>query len=101
MPNVVVQTIVSATMNAAAAAKAGLQRAVIHNKSGKSNAVGTTATHSSRGNKTMSPLVMVSITHTTPPSKTSFRGGGSRAADASPIRSGATVMMPSASDANQ
>ena len=32
---------------------------------------------------------------------TSLRGGGSRAAEASPINSGATVTMPSASDANQ
>src|SRR5690242_7844634 len=101
MPNVVAQTSVSATMNAAAAAKTGLQRAVTHSNNGNSDAVGTTATHSSRGNRTSNPLTMVSITRIAAPSKTSLRGGGSRIAAVSPIRNGATVIMPSASAINQ
>src|SRR6187551_3185450 len=101
MPNVVVQTTVSATMNAAAAAKIELQRALTHNSRGKSDAVGTTATHGSRGNKTTRPLTMVSITSTATPSMTSLLRGGSRSAWTSPINSGATVIMPSPSDANQ
>ena len=80
MPNVVVQTTVSATMNAAAAAKTDLQRALTHNSRGKSEAVGTTATHGSRGNKTTRPLTMVSITNTAAPSITSLRRGRSRTA---------------------
>src|SRR5262245_40232078 len=101
MPNVVVQTTASATTNAAAAAKTGLQRAATHNNRGKIDAGGTTATHSSRGSKTMSPLTTVTIATATPPSMASLSGGGSRITATSPIRSGATVIMPKASDANQ
>jgi hypothetical protein len=35
------------------------------------------------------------------PSMISWRGGGSRTASARPITTGATVIMPTASDANQ
>ena len=101
MSNVVVQTTVSATMKAPAAAKTGLQRAVTHNSSGKNNPAGRTAIHGSRGNKTMIPLAMMSTTSTAAPSLTSLCGGGSRTAAPSPIRSGAIVTMPSASDRSQ
>ncbi len=67
-------------MNAAAAAKIDLQRALTHNNRGKSDAVGTTATHGSRGNRTTRALTMVSIASTALPSIISLRGGGSRSA---------------------
>src|SRR5208282_491499 len=101
MPNVVAQTIVKATINAAAAAKTGLQRAASHSSSGKNAAMGTTAAQDCRGKKIMTPHRKLSAPSATAPSITSLRGGGSRATETSPINSGATVTMPSASDANQ
>ena len=92
---------VSATMNATAAAKTGLQRAVTHNNNGKNKPAGSTAIHGSRGNKTMIPLAMMSRTNIAAPSLISWCGGGSRSAETSPIKSGATVTMPIASDRNQ
>ena len=47
------------------------------------------------------PLIPVSTTSAATPSMSSLRGGGLRAAEASSIISGATVRIPSASDANQ
>jgi hypothetical protein len=54
-----------------------------------------------RGTKTTRPLRTTSATNAIPPSMTSLCDGRSRAAEASPIDSGATATMPSASDANQ
>src|ERR1700722_19547679 len=101
MPNVVVQTIVSATIKAAAAANTGLQRAASHSNSGNSAAMGTTVAQGSRGRKMMTPLNKASVASAAPPSMTSRRGGGSRADESSPISNGATVMMPRASEVNQ
>src|SRR4030081_496167 len=101
MPKVVVHTIVSATMNAAAAANTGRQRAASHSNSGNSRAIGTKVAHDSRGRKILIALVAVIATSAMAPSMASLCGGGSRTAAATPINSGATVTMPSASDANQ
>src|SRR5713226_7438882 len=102
MPKVIVQTVVSETMNAAAAANTGWQRAVSHSRIGSSRAAGRTVCHGSGGSKTMMTVITTAnATSATTPSKISLRGGGSRRALARPIASGATVMMPTASDANQ
>src|SRR5436190_9201339 len=101
MPNVVVHTIVTAMMNAAAAANICWQRAASHSNSGNSKAIGTTAVHDSCGNKTPSTLISVIATSTRAPSTASFGGGGLRTAAPIPISNGATVTMPSASDASQ
>src|SRR5262249_45380502 len=102
MPKVIVQTAVSETMNAAAAANTGWQRAVSHSRTGSSNAAGRTVCHGSGGNKTMMTIITAAnAASATTPSRISLRGGGSRRALARPITSGATVIMPMASDANQ
>src|SRR5215471_10163736 len=101
MPKVIVQTIVSETMNAAAAANTGRQRAASHSRIGNSRATGTTVSHGSGGSETMMIVITANAISATTPSMISLRGGGSRKASATPITSGATVMMPTASDANQ
>jgi hypothetical protein len=47
------------------------------------------------------PVIAASTTSAAVPSMSSLRRGGSRTAAASPITSGATATMPTASDANQ
>src|SRR4051812_37545173 len=101
MPNVVVHTIVTAMMNAAAAANIGWQRAASHSNSGNSRAIGTAVVHDPRGKKTPSALITVIATSPKAPSTASFGDGGLRMAAPIPISSGATVTMPSASDASQ
>src|SRR5260370_31438804 len=101
MPNVVVQTIVSATMKTAAAEKTGRQRAASQSNSGNSAVTDTTIVQVSRCRNMISPLIAVSVTSATTPSMRSPRGDGSRVAEARPANSGATVTMPSASEANQ
>ena len=101
IPNVVVQTIVRATMNAAAAQKTGPQRAASHSSSGNIKAIATTVAQGSRGKEITSPLTALTIMSATTPSMIALRAGGSRVAEPIPINSGATVMMPSASDVNQ
>ena len=88
-------------MKAAAAAKTGWQRAAIHNSTGNSSAIGTTVVQGSGGRAMTMTLRTMSDASATRPSMVSRRAGGSRAAEASPITSGAIVTMPSASDANQ
>ena len=63
--------------------------------------MGTTVANDTRGRKMTSVLVTVIAASAKAPSRLSFGGGGSRTAAATPISSGATVTMPSASDANQ
>src|SRR6267378_4344966 len=101
MPKVIVQMIESETMNTAAAANPGRQRAAIHTRIGNSKAIGRTVFHGSGGIKTMMMVNAANTTSATTPSTNSLRGGGSRTASARPMTSGATVMMPTASDANQ
>src|SRR5260221_8970425 len=100
MSNVVVQTIVSETVNAAAAAKTGWHRAAIHSRIGNSTAIGSTISHGG-GSETTIIVVTANVTSAAMLSTISLRGGGSRSASARPITSGATVMTPKASDANQ
>src|SRR5437763_11002893 len=101
MPKVVVQTIERLTMNAAAAAKAGRQRAASHNSGANNTATGPTFAKSSDCRKIASPLASASAATVKVPSISSARGGRSRETDASSISNGATVMIPNPSDANQ
>src|SRR5258706_4060321 len=57
--------------------------------------------HGSGGSKTIMAFIPAAAASATAPSMISLRGGGSRTALARLITSGATVMMPTASDANQ
>src|SRR5712691_10365444 len=98
MPKVIVQTIVSETMNTAAAANTGWQRAAIHSRNGNSRAGGSAGSHDSGGSKTVMAFITATTTSATMPSMISL-GGGLRRALAKPIISGATVMMPMASEA--
>ena len=101
MPNVVVKTIVSALMKAAVAAKTGWQRAASHNSIGNRSATGTTVPQSPCGRKMTNPFRMTSATSAAAPSINPRRDGGCRAAEANSMISGATVMIPRASEANQ
>src|SRR5262245_64501441 len=87
-------------MKAAAAAKTGWQRAAIHNRTGNSSAIGTTVVQGFGGNAMTMTLITMSDASAMSPSMVSLCAGGSRAAEASPITSGAIVTMPGASDAN-
>src|SRR4051794_13417456 len=98
---VVVPTIARVTIKAAAAAKNGAQRAATHNRTGNSSAIGTTVVHGRCGNAIAMTLMTMSDASPTRPSMVSLGASGSRAIEARPIISGAIVMMPSASDANQ
>src|SRR5438045_3357087 len=89
------------TMKAAAAANTGRQRAAIHNRTGNSSAIGMTVVQGSGGSAMTVTPITASDTRARRPSIVSFFAGGLRAAEASPITSGAIVTMPSASDANQ
>src|SRR6266481_8005577 len=101
MSKVIVQTIVSETMNAAAATNPGRQRAASHSRIGNSRATGTIVCHGFGGIETMITVSAANPASAATPSMISWRGGGSRTASARPMTSGATVMMPTASDANQ
>src|SRR5216684_4111718 len=101
MPKVIVQIIASETMDTAAAANPGRQRAASHTSIGNSKAIGRTVFHGSGGTKMMMMVSAANIMSVTTPSTISLRGGGSRTASARPMTSGATVMMPTISDANQ
>src|SRR6478672_11930396 len=89
------------TRNAAAAAKTGRHRAATHNNIGNSSATGATVFQESSGSEMEIPVMTASAASALAPSISSLRGGGCRIAAASPITSGATAMMPIASDANQ
>src|SRR5438309_7488366 len=101
MPKVVVQTIEGLTMKAAAAAKPGRQRAASHSSGANNTATGPTVAKRSDRRKMASPLTRASAATATAPSTSSLSGGRSREAEASSISSGATVIIPNPSDANQ
>src|SRR6266478_165168 len=100
MPKVIVQTIVSETTNAAAAANTGRQRAAIHSRIGNSRAPGRIVCHGSGGSETIVAVIIANTRSATTPSTICLLGGVLRRASARPITSGATVIMPTASDAN-
>src|SRR5712692_4046215 len=101
LPKVIAQIIASETMSTAAAANPGRQRTASHTRIGNSKAIGRTVFHGSGGSKTMMTVIAANTKSATTPSTISLRGGGSRTASARPMTSGATVMMPTMSDANQ
>ena len=98
---IVVQTIVIATTNVAAAVNAGRRRAAIQSRSGLSAPIASYAVQGSLGNKTSKALTRHTTASAKTPSAISRRGGRLCINDASPIASGATAMIPSASDKNQ
>src|SRR5215467_14337457 len=100
LPKMVVQTIVMETRNAPAAEKDGSQRAASHNNIGNSQVIGNTVSQSSRGSQMINVVVIASAASASAPSIISLSGGGRRTMAANPITSGATAMMPTASDAN-
>src|ERR1700755_136183 len=100
MPKVVVQTIERLTMKAAAAAKTGRQRAASHNSGANNTATGPTFAKSSDRRKMASPLAKANATTVRAPSTSSLNGGRSREAEASSMSNGATVIIPSPSEAN-
>src|SRR3954465_9818210 len=101
MSKVVVHTIVSAMMKAAAAANTGWQRAASASNSGNTRAIGSTVSQDWRGKKIIMALINAIAASPAVPSRISLGGGGSRAAAAIPITSGASVTIPIASEANQ
>src|SRR5258708_35755469 len=101
MPMVIGQPRVSERMSTAAAANAGWQRAAIHSRNGNSKAAGIAGSHDSGGSETVMAFITANTTSATMPSMISLGGGRLRRALAKPIISGATVTMPTASEANQ
>src|SRR5580704_7936177 len=101
MPKIIVHTTARETKNVPAAAKIGRQRAASHINIGNSQVTGTTASQRLCGSQIIIPVITASATSTAAPSTSSLRGGGCRRAAANPITNGATVTMPTASDANQ
>src|SRR5581483_11999373 len=99
--NIVVQTIVMANMKVAIAVKAGRRRAAIQTTSGLIAAIASSKVQGWFGRKTMPAHSTAATVSARAASVSSRRGGGLRISDASPIASGATVMMPSASEATQ
>src|ERR1041385_4468354 len=89
------------TTETVAAAKGGEQRAASHNESGKNNAMMTSTAQASLGRRRMRTASPATQTIASRPSRTSRGGGRSRRAQQRPIRSGAMVMTPIASDTNQ
>ena len=77
MPKVVVETSATATMNAAAAANTGRQRAATHKSTGKSTATGTNVTHEPAGETKANALNRASTTSASAPSVNSRRDSGS------------------------
>src|ERR1700721_719324 len=101
MPKVVVHTIEMLTINAAAAAKTGRQRAASHSSGANNTATGPTVAKSSDCMEMASPLTRASAATAKAPSTNSVSEGRSCEAAASSISNGATVIIPSPSDANQ
>src|SRR5438874_1833348 len=101
MNKTAVTTTLMETRNAAAAAKTGRQRAAIHNNIGKRRATGSTVSQACHGSEIAIPVITASATSAVVPSMSSLRDGGRRMEAASPITSGATMMIPITSDANQ
>src|SRR5262245_29821049 len=91
----------AATANAAAAANTGRQRELSQSNNGMRNMAG--AINDQGPLSTTEAITFAEATTMTArvPSSNSGHAGGSRTAAATPISSGATVIMPSASDANQ
>src|SRR5262245_31584106 len=88
-------------MNAAAVANTGRQRAASQSTSGNNRAAGRRVAQGPGDITRANALTAARVTSATEPSISSRAGGRSRTAAANSINSGATVMMPRASDANQ
>src|SRR4029077_13465420 len=84
-------------MNVATAAKAGRTRAAIHTNSGQNEAIASSSVHGAFGRMTRSKHSVATMASANIPSTISRLGGTLRKNEASPIISGATVMLPSVS----
>src|SRR5262249_18192347 len=101
MPNVTVQTTVEVIMNTAAAANTGRQRAVSQKSNGSGEASGRIVAQWLVGKANPTMVAALRATSAIAASANSTAFGRSRTARMSPMTNGATVTMPSASDANQ
>src|SRR3974377_1440095 len=101
MPKIVVQTIAKETINTAAAANTGRQRAVSHNNIGNSQATGTTVSQRSCDSEIITPVITASVVSAPAPSTSSLLRTRGRRAAASPISNGATAMKPIVLDVTQ
>src|SRR5262245_59527557 len=90
----------AATTNTAAAANTGRQRAPSHSSSGNRTVTDAMLAQGPDIRAKANWLVAASNTSASVPSMSSRHDGPSRIAAVNPINSGATVMMPSASDTN-
>src|SRR5215469_4027493 len=97
---VTVPITMSDTMNTAAAAKTGWQRAATQSTAGNSSTTATHISHQSDGSMKMTmPAVAATTMSAATPSITSRRDSGARKVATSPMIIGATAMMPIASEA--
>src|SRR5262245_14833110 len=88
-------------VNTAAAANTGRQREASQSSSGNKKAAGASSDQDPANSANAKPFATDTTMMAKVPSSSSRRDGGSRKAAATPMRRGATAMMPSASDANQ
>src|SRR6516164_3578657 len=97
---VIAETSMRFTTNMTADVKTGRQRAAGHSSKGNSSTTSTSMSHQVGGSrKIIIPVATATATSATTPSMSSLRGGGARRAAATPMISGATVMMPIESEA--
>src|SRR5262245_20224361 len=91
----------AAMMNTPAPVNTGRQRAPSHSSSGNRSVAGTIINQGPVNQAKANPFVTANATSASVPSINSRLVGVLRTAAASPINRGATVIMPSTSDANQ
>src|SRR5262245_14256764 len=87
-------------LSTAAAANTGRQREPSQSRSGNSKVAGATSAQGPESSARENPLNTVMLRTANEPSISSRNDGGSRTTAPSPTKSGATVMMPRASEAN-
>src|SRR5690349_21918468 len=101
MANVVVKTMVMAQINVAAAVKTGGKRAAIQTHRGLSEAMASSRVHGWFGRKIRHAHTADTTESASAASASSRLAGGPRINDASPMMSGAMVIVPSPSEATQ
>src|SRR5258705_8459041 len=89
------------TVKTAAAANTGRQREPSQSSRGNRNTAGAISDQEPVSRANANPFATDTTTTANVPTRSSREDGASRAAAAIPISNGATVMTPSASDANQ
>src|SRR6516165_3703225 len=99
--NVLVATIVMAQMNVAAEVMPGGRRAAIHTNKGHSEMVASSRVQGRFGRNTRNAHRRLTSVSAKALSAASRADGSLRISEARPMTSGATVIVPSASEANQ